>query len=103
MAQRARIYQKPKTSMQSGSAGSRDWLLTYEQAERRSADPLMGWLGSRDTQAQVTLAFDSSDDAVAYARAQGLAFDVEPAQGRTIKPKAYADNFRTDRGENWTH
>ncbi len=103
MTQRARIYLQPKTSMQSGSAGSQEWLLTYEQAERRQADPLMGWLGSHDTQAQVTIAFDTQDDAVAYARARGLAFDVQPAKARTIKPKAYADNFRTDRSENWTH
>ena len=103
MAQRARIFRQPKSSMQSGVAGTREWLLTYEQGERRIADPLMGWIGSRDTQFQVRLAFDTQADAVAYARAQGLSFDVEPSHDRVIKPKAYADNFRTDRGENWTH
>ncbi len=103
MLQRARIFQKPKSSMQSGYAGTRAWLLTFEQSERRVADPLMGWIGSRDTQTQVKLEFDTQADAIAYARANGLSFEVEAARVRTIRPKAYADNFRTDRAENWTH
>jgi len=103
MPQRARVFQKPKSSMQSGLAGTREWLLTFEQSERRVADPLMGWIGSHDTQSQVTLEFDTQEAAIAYARAHGLSFEVEAPRVRTIRPKAYADNFRTDRTENWTH
>ena len=64
---RARIYQPPKNAMQSGRAGTEEWVLDYEMAERRVADPLMGWSGSADTQAQVRLRFPTKDDAVAYA------------------------------------
>ena len=102
MSARARIYQKPKSSMQSGPAG-RDWILEYEPSARRQADPLMGWIGSADTQAQVRLRFASSDEAVAYARREGIPYDLELPQARHIRPKSYSDNFKFGRSENWTH
>ena len=102
MTARARIYQRPKTTMQSGSAGQA-WVLDYAPAEKRRADPLMGWIGSADTQAQVSLQFASREEAVAYAEREGIAFDVELTHCRTFKPKSYADNFKFGRSENWTH
>ncbi len=63
---RARIYQQPKSAMQSGAAGD-DWLLDYAPAVARRADPLMGWIGSADTQAQVRLRFATREEAVSYA------------------------------------
>ena len=103
MTNRARIYRHPKTAMQSGLAGSDDWLLDFEPAQARRADPLMGWPGSADTQTQVCLRFASREEAVAYAEKGGLAYDIELPHARHIRPKAYADNFRVGRQENWTH
>ncbi len=100
---RARIYQPPKNAMQSGRANSDEWLLEFEPAERRVADPLMGWSGSADTQAQLRLRFPTKDEAVAYARKHGLTFDLELPIERRVRPKAYADNFKAGRNENWTH
>ena len=51
---RARIYQQPKTAMQSGQANTHDWILEYGQSEQRIQDPLMGWFGSGDTRSQLT-------------------------------------------------
>lgn len=103
MSAKARIYQQPKNAMQSGMAGTQDWVLEFEQSEARRADPLMGWIGSADTQAQVRLKFDSRDEAVAYAERNGIAFSEELPRARRFRPKAYADNFRNDRPDNWTH
>ena len=103
MALRARIYQQPKNAMQSGWAGTRGWVLEYEPAARRRPDPLMGWIGSSDTQAQVRLRFPSRDEAVAYAEKNGIQYDLELPQPRRVRPKAYADNFRYGRIDNWTH
>jgi hypothetical protein len=100
---RARIFRQPKTAMQSGNAGTQDWVLEFEASGPRRADPLMGWIGGSDTRSQVRLVFASRDEAVAYAERQGLAFDVELPRERKIKPKAYADNFKFGRAENWTH
>ncbi len=68
----ARIYQRPKSAMQSGKARTDEWVLEFEQSEARRADPLMGWTGSGDTQAQVQLKFPSKDEAKAYAEKYGI-------------------------------
>ena len=103
MTSKVRIFQQPRNAMQSGQAGTHDWILEFEQSEARKADTLMGWIGSADTQAQVRLKFDSRDEAVAYAERNSLPYDVELPQPRRIRPKAYADNFKNSRSENWSH
>ena len=101
----ARIYQKTKHAMQSGKAHSDDWVLEFEQSEARFADPLMGWTGSGDTQAQVKLRFDTREAAEAYAMEKGIAFDVQEPKARkpVIRPRGYGENFATDRKGAWTH
>jgi hypothetical protein len=103
MNSRARIYRKPKTSMQSGPSGQ-DWMLDFAPSMKRVADPLMGWTGSGDTQSQIRLYFETREEAIAYATRAGLAYDAElQVAERTKKPKSYADNFKFGRSENWTH
>ncbi|WP_424136428.1 ETC complex I subunit [Roseomonas chloroacetimidivorans] len=100
----ARIYSTPKSAMQSGLARTDDWVLEYEPAEPKRIDPLTGWYGSGDTNRQVRLRFDTLEAAETYAKAEGLTYEVEPRRQRpAIRPKVYADNFRTDRLNNWTH
>ena len=101
---RARIFQRPKTAMQSGVAGTQNWVLDFVPTRPEVNDPLMGWWGRGDTRGQVLLRFDSCDQAVAYAVANNIPYDVElsPAPVKH-KPKVYADNFRYGRSENWTH
>ena len=103
MTSRARIYQQPKTAMQSGMAATHGWVLEFQPAAPRRADPLMGWTGSADTQTQVRLRFDTREEAVAFAEKGGFPYDVELPRTRRIRPKSYADNFRFGRTENWTH
>jgi len=99
----ARIYQPPPSALQSGRAGTHQWLLVFDSSERRVPDPLMGWIGGADTQSQVKLEFPTLEEAMAYAERHGIPYDLEPAEARRIKPKAYADNFRYNRRDNWTH
>ena len=101
---RARIFQRPKTATQSGHAGAGNWVLEYQPTEREKNDPLMGWWGSRDTEGQVRLRFDTQEEAEAFAKARGVGYDLEvPPATKPMKPKAYADNFKYNRVENWTH
>jgi NADH dehydrogenase len=102
---RARIYQPARTAMQSGTARTSDWMLEFGQDAACEIDPLMGWTGSADTQAQVRLRFDTRDEAVAYAAAKGWDFDVIEPQSRkpNIRPRGYGENFATDRKTVWTH
>ena len=90
----ARIYQRPKNAMQSGKALLDQWILEFAPAEARRPDPLMGWTGSGDTQAQVVLKFATSEDAVAYAERYGIDARIAPTPPRRLKLQAYSDNFR---------
>ena len=103
MTNRARIYQQPKTAMQSGRAGTAQWVLAFEPSEPARPDALMGWSGSGDTQMQVRLRFTTQAEATAYADRHSLAYEVEQPKRRRVCPKAYADNFRFGRLEGWTH
>ena len=90
----ARIFQKPKNAMQSGKALTEQWVLEFEQSESRRADPLMGWSGSGDTQAQVRLTFADKQAAQAYAAEHDIAARVYTTPPRGLKLQAYSDNFR---------
>jgi hypothetical protein len=102
---RARIYQPARTAMQSGMAKTRQWILEFAPAEAREVDPLMGWTGSGDTQAQVRLRFESREAAEDYARVKGIDYAVTmPHQRRAnVRPRGYGENFATDRKVVWTH
>ena len=104
MARRARIYQQPKTAMQSGRAGTEEWVLAFEPEVRQSADPLMGWISGADTDAsELRLRFDTREEAEAFARQRGVSCEIELPRPRRFVPKSYSDNFRFGRVENWTH
>ena len=90
----ARIYQRPKNAMQSGKARTDEWVLEFERSEAQRADPLMGWAGSGDTQAQVRLTFESKAGANDYAARHGIAARVYATPPKGLKLQAYADNFR---------
>lgn len=99
----ARIYKPARTAMQSGPARTKDWLLEYEPESPREVDPLMGWTSSRDTKAQLRLAFDTKEDAIAYAERNGIAYRVIEPTSRKVARKSYAENFRFGRIGSWTH
>ena len=88
-----RIYRPARTAMQSGRANTKRWLMEYDPAEQQEADPLMGWAGSGDTNRQLKLWFDTSEEAVAFADKKGLAYRIEAPHERVVKVKTYADNF----------
>jgi hypothetical protein len=99
----ARIFRPTKNAMQSGRAKTTVWCLEFESDAVGSADPLMGWTTSTDTQGQVKLTFDSRDDAIAYAQKHGLAFQVVDQKDPKRIPRAYSDNFATNRRMPWSH
>src|SRR3546814_13073822 len=79
-----RIYQPPKSTMQSGRATTRKWVVEFEPTAPRQVEPLMGWTSSADTRAQLRLRFDTLAEAIAYAREEGLMYSVERPQERKI-------------------
>jgi ETC complex I subunit conserved region len=65
--------------------------------------PLMGWTSSGDTRQQVTLKFDTKEEAIAYAQREGYAYVVEEPKPKRLQTRAYSDNFKYDRVGRWTH
>lgn len=98
-----RIFQPPKTAMQSGRATTRLWVMEFEPQSARQVEPLMGWTSSSDMRSQLRLRFDTLEEAIAYAQKEGLMYSVERPHERKVKPKVYADNFKYDRLGRWTH
>lgn len=99
----ARIYKPAKSAMQSGQGRTKEWVVEHEPESPRGVEPLMGWTSSSDMRAQVRLEFDTKEEAIAYAGANGLAWTlIEPKPRKHIR-KSYADNFRYGRIGTWTH
>ena len=99
----ARIYKPAKTAMQSGTARTKEWVLDYEPETPREIEPLMGWTSSSDMKQQLTLHFDSKEEAVAYCERKGIPYQVIEPRQSAYRQVAYADNFAFRRGEPWTH
>ena len=99
----ARIFKPAKNAMQSGTAKTRDWQLDYEPEQPRAIEPLMGWTSSGDMKQQLTIRFDTKEDAVAYCEREGIPYQVIEPKEPARRQAAYADNFAFRRGEPWTH
>ncbi len=99
----ARIFRPARNAMQSGKAKTKVWMLEFAPAAARLSDPLMGWTTTTDMKSQVRLAFDTREEAVAYAGRHGIPFEVLIENDAKTIPKAYADNFSFHRRQPWTH
>ncbi|UTD29243.1 ETC complex I subunit [Bradyrhizobium sp. WD16] len=99
----ARIYKPAKNAMQSGKAKSREWQLDYEPELPREVEPLMGWTSSADMKQQLTLRFDTREDAIAYCEREGIPYQVVEPKEPVRRIAAYSDNFAYRRPEPWTH
>lgn len=100
---RARIYKPARNAMQSGRARTKQWLLEFEPERPRMPDPLMGWTSSDDMRQQIQLEFETREEAVAYAEAHAIPYQVYEPHIPVPRPKSYADNFRFDRKQPWSH
>ena len=92
-----RIYRPSKSAMQSGRGKVNRWKLEYAQRSAKFVEPLMGWVGMRDTTQELNLYFDSEEEAISYAEKHGLSYQVIRPNARIVKAKSYADNFKASR------
>ena len=99
----ARIYQPPRSAMQSGRSNADVWILEYVSRSQQTIDPLTGTVRSTDMLDQVELKFPSAEAAVAYAKKHDIPHRVVPAKSAKRIPRSYADNFAYGRRNPWTH
>ena len=99
----ARIYRPAKSAMQSGTATTREWQLDFEPEQPRVIEPLMGWTSSSDMKQQLSMRFDTKEEAIGYCERHGIAYQVLELKEPVRRKAAYADNFAYNRKEPWTH
>jgi hypothetical protein len=99
----ARIFNPAKNAMQSGVARTKEWQLDYEPEQARMIEPLMGWTSSGDMKQQITLRFETKEDAIAYCEREGIPYQVIEPKVKAERKVAYADNFAFRSTEPWTH
>ena len=91
----ARIMQRIKNTMQSGKSRSGSWTVEFAADQPQRPDPLTGWAGGQETQAQVYgLDFPNVEAAIDWCERHGHDYTVVPEQKATLKLQAYADNFK---------
>ncbi|CAK7192567.1 hypothetical protein COMNV_00770 [Commensalibacter sp. Nvir] len=100
---KARIYKREKKVTQSGSYGSHLWVFDYGHTAPRHHDPLMGWIGSKDTRCQITLSFPTKELAVLYAKRHSILYEIDDPGEVHYVVKDYEENFHNRRKMNWTH
>ncbi|MFZ4763200.1 MAG: NADH dehydrogenase ubiquinone Fe-S protein 4 [Alphaproteobacteria bacterium] len=91
---RVRIYQAPKSSMQSGRGHlGVNWLVECLGEQQRRPDQLMGW-SSGDSYNQVKLKFQTLESALDFVKSKGwVCEDIEKTHERIVRPRSYMDTI----------
>ena len=55
---------------------------------------MMGWNGGSSTISQIEIKFSSKEEAVNYAKKNGIDYEVLETRERKVINKSYADNFK---------
>jgi hypothetical protein len=89
--------------MTSGRANNDGWVLEFISRQPTIIDPLTGNARSVDPRQQIELHFETSEEAVAYAKANNIPHQVVNRAKMKRIPRTYAENFDYDRKLPWTH
>lgn len=90
---KVRIYKPARTAMQSGPRNTREWVMEPLSADPKFIEPMLGWVGSKDTSQQLRLRFATEAEALEFAARQGYEIVRVTPKTKVIRPKSYAANF----------
>ena len=90
---KAKIFKPAKTAMQSGRSKFNKWVLKFSDKKNQLKDTMMGWNGGSSTISQIELKFSSKEEAVNYAKKNGIDYEVLETRERKVINKSYADNL----------
>ena len=90
----AQIFSTVKSSAQSGRAKQGQWTLEVSGTPGSIRDLETAWNSTSDTLRQITLKFDSLEDARAFADRHQLRYVIETTKRSSPKRRTYAENFR---------
>lgn len=89
-----RIYKPTKTTMQSGEANTKNWLLEFVKNSDKSIENIMGWTSSNDMLQEVRMKFSTKEAAIDFARNNNYTYEVLEPKHKTLVKRSYADNFK---------
>jgi hypothetical protein len=87
------IYKPTKTTMQSGTRNTKNWVLEFKHDGSREIEPLMGWTSSKDMLREVKLNFSYKQAAIDFAEEHNLTYEVLEPQEKKFSKRSYAENF----------
>uniref|UniRef100_A0A1I8GVX1 NADH dehydrogenase [ubiquinone] iron-sulfur protein 4, mitochondrial n=1 Tax=Macrostomum lignano TaxID=282301 RepID=A0A1I8GVX1_9PLAT len=91
-----RIYCPTRSVTQSGSHGTKNWRIEFDNRERWE-NPLMGWTSSADPLSTMAISFASSEEAAEFCSKNGWAYHIEERRVPPLRPKSYGANFSWDK------
>jgi hypothetical protein len=90
---KAIILQSSKSAMQSGQSDNQ-WTLKFEgDKSRQYIEDYMAWTGSSDSSLQVSIDFETLEEAVNFASKNNIDYEIVESHKRKMRPKSYAKNF----------
>ena len=91
-----RITVPARNVMQSGTFTNRKYEMTWDTQERWE-NPLMGWGSSADPLSNMNIAFDTAEQAIAFAEKNGWKYYVHEPHKKRRPVKNYGANFHWSR------
>lgn len=88
----ARIYKPTKTAMQSGDKNNDKWILKFDSVGK-FREQTMDWISSKETMDQVTLYFETAEEAISYAQKHDIHYTITYPNKKKRGLKSYANNF----------
>jgi len=70
------------------------WVVQFDSDRPQHADPLTGWAGGNEPQAQVRMLFPTLEAATGYCQRNGHPYVVHDEPRHRLLLQSYADNFR---------
>lgn len=89
-----RIYKPTRTAMQSGVANTKHWLLEFIGDDTRFIEPVMGWTASKNMLNEVSIKFETKEEAVEFANSNNYSYELIEPQEKKFTKRTYADNFK---------
>ena len=90
----ARIFSTTKSTAQSGKSIQGRWTLEVRGTPGSIRDLETAWNSTGDTLRQITLKFDSLQDARAFADRHQFRYTIETTKSASPRRRTYAENFR---------
>ncbi|XP_003748523.1 NADH dehydrogenase [ubiquinone] iron-sulfur protein 4, mitochondrial [Galendromus occidentalis] len=87
-----RIYKPTKNCMQSGTANTHHWSMSFDNRQRWT-NTLMGWTSTGDPLSNMNTEFATKEQAVAFCEKNGWEYFIDEPAPRRLPKKNYGENF----------